>query len=536
MRAVVQLSHRLRTDRFRSGVIALVLSVPLILNAARALSVGWFPTFDVGFLQIRALDVGTGRTPLVGMPSTLSDATGVTTFHPGPLQSWLSAIPMRIFSFTPSALLISQVLLNIGWVVLAGWMLARSRWAHLRAVTLAAGLLFLTSLGPEIAHDPWNPHSAVIPLAVALLATMVVLAGQPSVGWVAVLAGSFAAQCHLSFAAAGALTVVVVMVVLAVNVARDEPGARRSLVTASIVFVLCWIGPLLDQFAGHGNLARLLGGGGTGITLGWAEAWSRFVKVLLPWRLYFDQRITTAELIAPVFWWESLLTVLIVIGALGLLVNRRGFGARLALFIGVVMVAQVALTAVMPVTMGTVFGLHLVRVWWPVVTAFWVCAIAGVTREVMPRLSWRRTYSAFLVLATSLTAVSSAVLYSRSDLRDGTWYRPTREVAEAIADSTPTGRYDLVISGRGFEAPLPVGVTADLLRRGYDIRVDAMVTPGLLDDAHRASADPSDGMLTLVVQKVGEDTAVTGGELLFADTFRVREWSDVDYEVFVYLS
>ena len=536
MRAVVQLIRTPGFIRGKTGALALALSVPVLANATRALSLGWFPTFDNGFLQLRALDVGTSATPLVGMPSTLSQTTGITTFHPGPLQSWLSAVPTRVFSFTPSALLISQVLLNVAWVLLAVWMLSRSPWARYRAITLMTGLLFVASLGPDIVHDPWNPHAAVIPLAVALLAVSLVVVGDVAIAWVAVLTGSFAAQCHLSFAAAGAIAVLGSLGVVGTEVRRGDVAARRSLRVALIVFAVTWSGPIIDQVFRHGNLGHLFTGGGTGVTLGWDESWARFVNVLLPWRLLFDQRISTADLVASVGWWENFLVIVTLAIVAKLVVNRGGTVERLGMLVGSLIGGQIALTAVMPMTMGTLFGLHMVRAWWPIVAVFWVFAVAMVWRELARRFAWRREYSVSLAMVAAVAAMGTAVVYDSNDVRDGTWYRPSLEVADAIAEFTPTGRYEFAVPGWGFEAPLPVGVAADLVRRGYDLRVDALVTPGLLDDSRLASADVSDRRLTLVVQKVGIDTEVPEGELIYSNTFTVREWSDTEYEVYVYIS
>jgi len=536
LRPVVQLTRALGSHRRSAGALAVLLTAPIIANSLRALSLGWFPTFDLGFLQLRALDVGSRATPLVGMPSTLSAATGITTFHPGPLQSWLQAIPMRVFSFTPSVLLISQVLLNIAWVVLAVWMLGRSPWARYRTVTLVAGLLFLASVGPEIAHDPWNPHAAVIPMAVALLATAVVIAGDARAAWVAVFAGSFAAQCHLSFAAVGAVTVCASVGTVAVRSRRDDATARRHLLLSAAVFVVSWLGPIVDQLFRHGNIGHLLTGGGTGVTLGWHESWSRFVKIVLPWRLLFDQHITTAELVASVGVWESLLASLLVVSTVATMRRRGGAASRVGVLLAVVVLAQIAITAVMPVTMGTIFGLHLARAWWPVVFMVWVCAVFALSAWLAERVQWRRAFSVAVVAVSGVAALATAVLYGARDVRDGTWYEPTRDVAEAIARLTPSGSYDLAVPGWTFESPLPVGVVADLVLRGYDVRVDALMSPGLLHDSHRASADVSDRRITLDIHKAGQESDVPEGELIFADTYRVWEWNDTDYEVFVYLS
>jgi len=177
-------------------------------------------------------------------------------------------------------------------------------------------------------------------------------------------------------------------------------------------------------------------------------------------------------------------------------------------------------------------------VWWPVVWMLWCCAVFTVSGVVPMRFVGRREFLVGLAMVATVAAMGTAVVYDRDDVRDGSWYEPTRDVADAVSNVAPTGRYDFTMAGWGFESPLPVGVVADLMRRGYDLRVDALVSQGLLDDSHRVSADVSDHRITLVLQKVGAsaaDTEVPVGDLIYSDTFTVREWVDTEYEVFVYL-
>lgn len=535
MRPVVQLIRRLAVRRSGSSALALVLIVPLVANAIRALTLGWFPTYDIGFLQLRALDVGTRRTPLVGMPSTLSEVSGVTTFHPGPLQSWMSALPLRMFSFVPSALMLTQVLLNMIWVLLVVHVLGRSEWARHRAVAAIVGLVFLVSLGPEIAHDPWNPHAAVIPLALAILATMLVVLGQRSIAWVAVLAGSFAAQCHLSFAAVGAISVVLAVAFSVVAARRGDSLARRDAWIAVGVFVLCWIGPIIDQFTGHGNLGRLIGGGVGGESLGLHESWFRFVRVLLPWRLLFDVHVSPQELVSSVSWWESVVAVVALLGLVWLASRDRGRIRPVGCVIVSMVAAQLVITAMMPVTLGTLFGLHLMRAWWPIVVAFWVIIVIALLGRLEPRQWWVHIPSWSLVGAAVVVVTTVSALYGPTDVRDGGWYRPTSAVADEIDRSTANRRYDFRTLGFAVESPLGVGLVADLVRRGYDIRVDQSITPGLLADARTSVGGVSDGVITVVMSHDNEIVDAPEGRLLVWRTFTVHERDDVEYDLRVYL-
>ncbi|HNG23826.1 MAG TPA: hypothetical protein PLC03_07685, partial [Microthrixaceae bacterium] len=77
------------TDRLPAAVL---LVVPLVA-AAVSLAASWrFPVTvgDTAWLTQRVADVGAGRWPLVGMPSTIGRGA-VATHHPGPLQFyWLA--------------------------------------------------------------------------------------------------------------------------------------------------------------------------------------------------------------------------------------------------------------------------------------------------------------------------------------------------------------------------------------------------------------------------------------------------------------
>ena len=471
----------------RTFTIFAIWGSPLIVELIRAITLGWFPTFDIGFLQLRAFDVGTSRTPLVGMPSTISLATGETTFHPGPLASWLSAIPVRALSFTPQVLLLTTVLINLVWLFLAAWMVAR-KISHV-GVAVVAGSIALVGLGPEILHDPWNPHAAVLPLAIALLAMVFVLGGDRRWSVIAIIAGSFAAQSHLSFTAASAVAIVVGLV----GVTR-RPRSMRETVTAWSAFALCWMGPVIDQLFGGGNLLRLLSAGGEGSALGWSEAWNRFVRMAMPWRLMFDRSVDAADLVAYVRPIEHVLAVLVLVGAFALFVHHRdhGWGRGGSVMLGIIFL-QLVVTSFTPMTLSSLFGVHVARSWWPVMWMFWLCIAATVSRPIVVRTAVRSV----MVGVVASSSILLAATFEKSDLRDGEWFDATHEVADEIADVIPSGAYDLEVVGTGYETPLPVGVMADLVRRGIDLRVVGPVTAGLV---HRDRiADLGDGRSRLLL-------------------------------------
>jgi len=525
LRSVLQLNARSSPESRRTAAIAAIWSVPLVVELVRVLSLGWFPTFDIGFLQLRALDVGTSRTPLVGMPSTISLATGEATFHPGPLQSWLAAPLVRLFAFSPATMLLAQVLLNLLWIFLAAWMVARS--VSRIGMAVIAGSIALVGLGPEVLHDPWNPHAAVLPLAVALLAMVLVVRGERRWSWIAVLSGSYAAEAHLSDLAPAMIAMVVVLFLV-----TRTSGSRRTTVATWLVFVACWTGPIIDQVFGRGNLLHILGAGADGEALGWGDAWSRFVRVMMPWRLPLDRSVSAVDLVASVGLIEHLLTVLVLVGAVLAFRDRRSGSWGRAGFVALSIVGiQTMVTALTPMTLGSLFGVHVARSWWPVTWILWLC-IAGAIHGIV---DWRpvigHRVGAVMATAIAVGAIGWAATVEQSDLRDGTWFALTRDTADALARELSSGAYDLETRGSPFESPLPVGVTADLARRGRDVRVVGPVTAGLLhadraaetgDDRERVVMVVDDG--SAVVDRPEGAPDVTVSDLVGDTTVTIEVW------------
>ena len=60
---------------------------------------GWAATSDPALMGLRAMDVGTARTPLLGQPSQsgLYAESVASVHHPGPLHLYVLAGPLRLF-------------------------------------------------------------------------------------------------------------------------------------------------------------------------------------------------------------------------------------------------------------------------------------------------------------------------------------------------------------------------------------------------------------------------------------------------------
>src|SRR5918998_6735926 len=93
--------HRLRALSRAEQRWAIAVGVALLLAPLVALAIigpGWVPANDPALMGLRALDVGTTRTPLLGQPSqsrVYADAVA-SVHHPGPLHFYLMALPVRL--------------------------------------------------------------------------------------------------------------------------------------------------------------------------------------------------------------------------------------------------------------------------------------------------------------------------------------------------------------------------------------------------------------------------------------------------------
>ncbi|MCB0972040.1 MAG: hypothetical protein KDA97_11090, partial [Acidimicrobiales bacterium] len=79
-----------------AAAMAALLVAPFVVSATRALDREYLPSGDDALIGLRALDVGTADTPLVGQPST-SHLYGPDdgTSHPGPIEFFWLALPVR---------------------------------------------------------------------------------------------------------------------------------------------------------------------------------------------------------------------------------------------------------------------------------------------------------------------------------------------------------------------------------------------------------------------------------------------------------
>ncbi|CAB4776038.1 MAG: hypothetical protein F2723_02895 [Actinobacteria bacterium] len=187
----------------------LALAVPLIVSVVVIAQRRWYPAnLDFAWTEFRVRDVGTSRSPLVGLPGRIG-ALQREGSHLGPMSFYLLAPLYRILGSNTWALRTSGVGLNFAGLAVVlliarrrggALMTARSRDAVLIFLGIfAAAALLVHFLGASVLTDPWNPYMPAIWWMVFLLAVWSVLLDDLPMLPVVVFSGAFCIQTHISY-------------------------------------------------------------------------------------------------------------------------------------------------------------------------------------------------------------------------------------------------------------------------------------------------------------------------------------------------
>ena len=251
----------------RRVAIALVLiaCVPIVVATVRALLHHWTPVGDDGLLALRAQDVFSRHTPLLGTASSASFVATKPLSNAGPLYFDLLSVPVwALGSAVGTAIGVATV--NIGAVVTIGW----SAWRRAGVLGTALGMLVAAtlawSMGSELLFDVWQPHSLLLPFLAFLFLVWSLAAADFVVAPVAVFAGSLLMQTHLTYGFLTPSLLVVGLVLGWVRVRRTRAGgdggegrATFWIVSAIGVGLLAWTQPVIEQLTTtDGNMSRLI--------------------------------------------------------------------------------------------------------------------------------------------------------------------------------------------------------------------------------------------------------------------------------------
>jgi hypothetical protein len=270
---------RWSSSRSRSALCAalflgwfVVCATPAV-SAVSAIRAGWIAVGDSAGIAAYTSDTFSTDPPLVGMPTSLPLTDGETVYHLGPLGFWTLALPTRLLGAPGHGLVIGSATVSVLSII--GTAVLVRRWPPLaQAILLLLIAAMVARLGSNLLADPFNPHLGLLPLLLFLVAACSATAGHLRNLPVAVVAGSFAAQVHAGYVPLVGAVGAVAALASAYDIRRCacETRPRRVLPVCLVLGALLWLGPAIDQIAGHGNITRAIQAQGEGgATLGWAH-------------------------------------------------------------------------------------------------------------------------------------------------------------------------------------------------------------------------------------------------------------------------
>ena len=197
-RPVFRLRDLDRRARWVALAFALALALAPILAFAWVVP-EWAPAADPALMGLRALDVGTSHTPLIGQPSSSRDYGGGTrnVDHLGPTHFYLLAAPVRLLGGDIGMPLVSVLIVG-GCVLIAAWAVFRQLGpaAGVLAAVVLGTITFTT--GASSLVDPVSSNIAGYPLLCSAVLLWCVVCGDVRLLPLTVGVVSFAMQQHLS--------------------------------------------------------------------------------------------------------------------------------------------------------------------------------------------------------------------------------------------------------------------------------------------------------------------------------------------------
>ena len=279
---------------FLFALLLAVLAVPLVVALVQLRRPHWYPLLDMAQTELRVRDITTGHPPLIGLAGRIGPFGPNGGSHPGPLSFYALWPVYRLFGDSSYGLFVSTVVLDIVAMGLALWIAVR-RGGRALLLGIAATLAVLTrAYGAFLLTLPWNPYLPVLWWFVFLLAVWSVFADDLAMLPVAVFAGTFCMQTHISYLGliGGLVAVTLVVIVWSAFRHRGEPGRRRTFwtwVPISVVLgVVLWIPPVIDQIAhspGNLGIIRDYFSSPPAATVGLHRGIGVLLEQLDPWKL-----------------------------------------------------------------------------------------------------------------------------------------------------------------------------------------------------------------------------------------------------------
>jgi hypothetical protein len=486
-----------RSDTWLRVLCHLAAELPLVVFGVVELARGWRPLFDNADLALRSYQVFSAHSPLVGHQMAVSVGSRAV-FGPGPLQSWLLALPVRIDP-AQGALWgsVLAVVVAVALAVEATWSVGGWRGG----ATTAAGFLVIALVRPEMVLDPvWNVWFAVLFLVAAFATALAVGVGRFRWWPVTVVLASVAVQAQAAYAPP-AIALCVVAPVLGLVLLHREAVPRIGWLIGGIgAGIVVWAAPLAQQVADDpGNLTLLARASAAGPTIGAAGALRAVGGATglppdwvhpLPTGGGLAQFYGVARLVQGPEWWGlAVLLSVVAIGAVALATGRRALGAS-AVLTSALSVGVVVTVATIPTSQFLVLG-YLGAVLAPVGLAVGVTVVWAVGEVVLVAVGRERDRPDGTVATTGrdracwpaavvLVGLSVWLTVSGLGRMDGAeptlsgWpaVRTTDEATAAAAVVAPHGPFRLEVEGPSgaFTFAVESGVAYQLVTRGLDPR------------------------------------------------------------------
>lgn len=451
-------------------------------NGYQAWRQGYAIEGDTAIIALRTDDVFTRHVPLLGNPTTAGIQSAQDAYHPGPLEFYALALPLRIWAPEPVGLLVGVALVNLSAVALI-FFFAHRRGGELGVIGAALfSSMLLYGLGSEIPHDAYNPHVVLLPLALVVVLVWSILCGDRLAIPFAVGAGSFVAQSHGYQALSVGGLALLALAALVIDRKRRASALGPWLLGSVVLAVFLWLPPIIEQLRNRpGNLrllwkqARSPGNPPEGVRF----ALDRLAETMTPPFRWLGRQPAFLELhgrVSP----ARILLALAIVGALAsLAVMCAHCGRRTSALLGTTAVGALLVSTFvasrLPQGVASASPYNH-RHWWITGIFAWFAALWCAVDLLRERIALplRRAVPGIGTLAVLLLSLLGASQVDIRQDRDSFSFRALNALIPPVVDAV-RGRGPVVVAGSGGQAFFSIepGLVAALQLRGMDARVQS---------------------------------------------------------------
>lgn len=238
----------------------ILIAVPFVVAVIELARPRWFPVLDLAQTELRIRDVASSHPPLIGLPGRIGNLV-VQGSHPGPLSFWALWPFYKIFGGTAWAMEAATTSLNLIAIGAVLWIARRRGGSGLLLGMAAVVAVLMRFYGPELLTQPWNPYLPVAWWLLFIVAVWSILCDDFAMLPVAVFAGNFCIQTHISYVGLvlGLGALAAASVVRSGYRQRDDPETKRRVIRWSLIafglLVVLWIPAVIQQLThSPGNL------------------------------------------------------------------------------------------------------------------------------------------------------------------------------------------------------------------------------------------------------------------------------------------